>query len=117
MYLFIEKRMRGGLSYITEKISKAYNKYMKSYDNKEPSKHIIYLNANNLYGCSASQYLTNIRLKQVNQRESDKVLLNQIEYNSIEENSSGGYILEADFECLDKLHALHNYQLTTEYVH
>ena len=63
MYLFIEKRMRGGLSYITEKISKAYNKYMKSYDNKEPSKHIIYLNANNLYGCSASQYLTNIRLK------------------------------------------------------
>ena len=29
--------------------------------------------------------------------------------NSIEENSSNGYMLEVDFEYLDELHELHNY--------
>ena len=32
MHLFIEKGMRGGISYIAKKYSKANNKYMNSYD-------------------------------------------------------------------------------------
>ena len=47
MHLFIEKEMRGGISYIAKRFSKANNKYMKSYDNKKPSKYIMYLDANN----------------------------------------------------------------------
>ena len=35
MYLFLEKGLRGGISYITKRYSKAKNKYMESYD---PSK-------------------------------------------------------------------------------
>ena len=50
MQLFIEKRMRGGMSYIAKRYSKANNKYMHSYDAKKPSKFITYLDANNLYG-------------------------------------------------------------------
>ena len=36
-YLFIEKRLRGGISYITKRYAKANNKYMDDYDPKKPS--------------------------------------------------------------------------------
>ena len=35
MHLFIEKGMRGGISYIAKRHSKANNKYMQSYDAKK----------------------------------------------------------------------------------
>ena len=42
MYLFIEKGMRGGISYIVKRYAKANNKYMENYDLKNPSR-FIYL--------------------------------------------------------------------------
>ena len=50
MHLFIEKGMRGGMSYISKSHSKVNNKYMKYYDSGKESTYIIYLHANNLYG-------------------------------------------------------------------
>ena len=47
MYLFIAKGLRGGISYIVKRYSKANNKYMKNYDLKKPSKFITYLDLNN----------------------------------------------------------------------
>ena len=41
MYIFFEKGTRGGISCISNRYSKANNKYLKSYDPKEESKHII----------------------------------------------------------------------------
>ena len=49
MFQFIEKGMRGGVSYIANRYGKANNKYMKEYDEKTHSTYIIYLDANNLY--------------------------------------------------------------------
>ena len=46
----MEKGIRGGISYIAKRHSKAKNKYIQSYDVNEPSKFITYLDANNLYG-------------------------------------------------------------------
>ena len=50
MYLFIEKGLRGGISYIAKRYSKANNKYIKDYDPTKPSIYIQYLDMNNLHG-------------------------------------------------------------------
>ena len=58
MFQFIEKGMRGGVSYTANRYGKANNKYMKEYNEKPPSKYImIYLDANNLYRWAMSQCL------------------------------------------------------------
>ena len=115
MHLFIEKGMRGGISYIAKRYSKANNTYVQSYDANKPSKLITYLDANNLYGWAMSQYLPYSGFKLLSQKEINKLLLNLIGCNFIEENSSDGYILEFDLEYPDKLHELQNdYPLAPE---
>ena len=42
-HLFIEKRLRGRISYITKRYAKANNKYMNDYDPKKPSAFISYI--------------------------------------------------------------------------
>ena len=50
LYLFVEKELRGGISYVAKRYSEENNKYMKDYDPTRPSKYISYLDMNNLYG-------------------------------------------------------------------
>ena len=57
MYLFLEKGLRGRISYIAERYSEANNKYIKDYDPTKQSKHMLYLDMNNLYGWAMSRYL------------------------------------------------------------
>ena len=49
-FLFIEKGLRGGISYIAKRYAKANNKYIKDNDPTKPSKYITYLDMSNLYG-------------------------------------------------------------------
>ena len=56
MYLFIEKGLREGISYIAKRHSKANNKYKKDYNPAKPSKYISSLDMNNLYGWGMSGY-------------------------------------------------------------
>ena len=57
MYLFIEKGLRGGISYIAKRYSQLNNKYMKNYDLTKTSEFILYLDMNNLYDKGMSGYL------------------------------------------------------------
>ena len=41
MYLFFGKAMKGEVSYIYKRYSKTNDKYLKSYDTKQESKHVI----------------------------------------------------------------------------
>ena len=56
-YLFVEKGLRGRISYIAKRYAKANNKYMNDYDPKKLSTFITYLDMNNLYGWAMSEYL------------------------------------------------------------
>ena len=57
MYIFFEKDTRGGISFVSNRYSKANNKYLKCNDPKQESKQIIYLGVNNLYGYAMSKFL------------------------------------------------------------
>ena len=56
-YLFIEKGLRGGISYIVKRHSKANNEYCPDCDPKKPSTFISYLDMDNLYGWEMNDYL------------------------------------------------------------
>ena len=69
IYLFVEKGIRGGISYTAKRYSRANNKYMKSYDHSKPSKYITYLDVNNLYGWAMNQYICYSAFKWLNQKK------------------------------------------------
>ena len=103
MFQFIGKGMRGGLSYIADRYGKANNKYMKEYDEKAPSKYIMYMDANNLYGWAMSQYLPTDGFRWLREKE-----INKIDLAKYKEDSKKGVILEVDLEYPQELHDLHN---------
>ena len=112
MFQFIEKGLRGGISYIANRHGKANNKYMKEYDEKAPSKYIMYLDANNLYGWAMSQYLPTGGFRWMTEKQIDK-----IDLAKYKEDSDKGLILEVDLEYPEELHDLHNdYPLAPEKV-
>ena len=108
MYLFIEKGLTGGISYIAKRYTEANNKYMKNYDPTNPSKCISYLDMNNFYGWPMSGYLPYGGFKWLKN-------VDNFDVNLISEKSPIGYILEVDLKCPDELHVLHkDYQLASE---
>ena len=104
MFQFIEKGLRGGISYIANRYAKANNKYMKNYVKNEPTKYIMYLDANNLYGWAMSQYLPTGGFQWLTEEK-----INDLNLSEYKNDSSKGIILEVDLEYPEKLH---NHQMT-----
>ena len=108
-YLFIEKELKGWISYIAKRYAKGNNKYMNDYDDpNKPSTFISYLNMNNFYDWGMSEYVPyggSEWLKNVD----------KFDVMSISEKSLIGYFLEVDLKYPEKLHELHNdYRLAPE---
>jgi hypothetical protein len=90
MHDIIDKSIRGGISCISHKHAVANNPHIpESYNAALPSSYIMYLDANNLYGCAMSQPLP--------EKEFDFLLEEQIEsfdFMSVPDDAPEGYILE-----------------------
>ena len=115
MHLFINKGLRGGISYIAKKHSKANNGYTECYDSSKESKFITYLDVNNLYDGAMILYLTYGGFEWLSKKEINDFCVSATLWNSISENSSVGYMLEVDLEYPSELHDFRNdYPLAPE---
>ena len=97
MYIFFKKGTRTGVSYISNRYSKANNKHLKSDNPKQESKYIKYLDVDNLYGFAMSKFLPTSRFKWI-----------EFDLNKYTSNSSKGCVLEVDFQYPKELRELHN---------
>ena len=79
-YLLIEKRLRGGISCIAKRYSKANNKYMEHFELTKLSKYISCLDMNNLYGWAMSGCLPYGRFKKLKNADN-------FDANSVSEKS------------------------------
>ena len=81
---------------------------MCDYDSNKQSAFVTYLDKNNLFGWSMSEYLPYGEFKWLKN-------VNELDIMSINGKSDVGYILEVDLKYPNELHDLHNYyQLAPE---
>ena len=99
MFLFFEKVMRCGVSFISKKYSKGNSKYLSSYGPKTPTKYITYLEKNFFYSYAMSKSLPTRGFKWMDPAEFS---LDKYNYNS-----SGGYVLKVGLEYPKELQELH----------
>ena len=100
MYILFEKGTTGGVFYISNRYSKANNRYLKSYDPKQESKHIMYLYANNLYDYAMSKFPLTSGFKWIDPKEFD--------LNKYTSNSPKGCVIEVDLEYPKEVRELKN---------
>ena len=113
MLLMFEKGIRGGISIISNRYGKANNKYMKNYNKNKDSKYLMYLDANNLYGCAMFEKLPTHGFKWLSSGEMENLFNNQI----VQVWERIPCILEVDLEYPEELHDSHNdYPLCPERV-
>ena len=106
MLLMFEQGIRGGVSMITNRYSKANNRYMKDFDETKPSKYIEYLDANNLYGWAMRE---NLPVRDFQWMSEEELRAGDWEHSRVP------CILEVDLEYPKDLHDLHNdYPLAPE---
>ena len=109
MYIFFEKVTIDGIFYIFNSCSEANNKYLKSYDLKQQSKHIIFSDANNLHGYAMSKFLPASGFKWIDPKEFD---LNEYTCNTLKE-----CVLGVDLKYSKEMQWLHNdYPLSSDEV-
>lgn len=113
MYAMIEKSIRGGISMISNRFSKANHNKLTDYDPSEKLAQLIYLDANNLYGWAMSQHLPLDQFLWIPEPE----LFTTESIMNIADDAVNGYILEVDLEYPTELHDTHNdYPCAVEHV-
>ena len=111
-HLLIERGMRGGISMVSECHAKANNPLVNGYDPEKPSSHILYLDANNLFGWAMSQPLPTGALRW--EEDCERLAKTIVDHPA---DDPEGFILEVDLEYPEDLHNTHNaYPLAPEHM-
>ena len=110
MYLFTEEGLRGGISMISNRFSKANNPYVPDYDPTQENSYVMYFDASNLYGWAMSQSLPTGEFDWLTEQE-----IADLDITNVADDNEEGYILEVDLQYPSELHDLHNdYPLAPE---
>ena len=105
MLLMFERCIRGGILMISNRYGEANNKYMgESFNKNKPSKYLMYLDANNLYGTAMCNKLPTHGFKWMSGGELENLYENQV----LQIWNKTPCILEVDLEYPKKMHNLHN---------
>ena len=97
--MFVEKGIRGGLSQCSNRYGRANNKYMDNYNPSEPSKYLMYLDINNMYGWAMCEPLPYSGFQWLEKCEN-------FNFENIPDDSEIGYILEVDVSYPNNIHDL-----------
>ena len=103
MLMMFEQGIRGGITHISKRYAEANNKYMKNYDESQPSSFIQYLDANNLYGFAMSQKLPTHGFKWIDVNKSKVIKLFE------KKDTNQGFIFEVDLDYPDSLWESNNH--------
>jgi len=110
MYRLLEGGLRGGVAMVSKRFSKANNPRIANYDPSKPDVHLMYWDANNLYGWAMSQSLPEGKFRWL---EDDEIV--SIDWTKTRKGSDTGYVIECDLEYPEELHDKHNdYPLAPE---
>lgn len=101
--LFIERGMRGGISMVsTKRYARANNPSVEGYDPSKPKIHIMYYDANNLYGWAMIKPLP------IRDFKWKRVMPTEEQIMQKKEDAKCGWILEVDLEYPAELHKGHS---------
>ena len=103
MHLFVENGIRGGVSMVSHKFSRANNPYTPDCHPEQPSKYILYLDCNNLYGGAMSKKLPISDFWWLNENEID-----DLDVVRVPSESEIGYIMVVDMEYPTSIHDSHS---------
>ena len=102
MVLMFERGIRGGISQIYHRYSKANNHYMKEYNENEEETYIVYWDANNLYGGAMREKLPYKNFKwNTDTWTADDIL-------RLDDQGEKGFLFMVDLEYSKELHKSHN---------
>ena len=112
-FMFVEDGIRGGISMISHRHAKANHPDLPCYDESQPLRHLLNLDANNLYGWAMMQHLPVSDFAWMLQEDVDTITLAWI--LSIAPDAKRGYIFEVDIHTPKREHShLSDYPLAPE---
>ena len=107
----VEELIKGELNSIYNKrLSVAYKKYLPNFNPKEPTKFIIMIDANNLYGGIMENFSLSFNDFELLDQQWETKLEPHFLQNVLEttDDSDFGYIMEVDLSYPDALHDPHS---------
>lgn len=104
LLLFFEAGIRGGVCSVNKRSAYANNPLVpESYDSTKESCHLLYTDANNLYGLALSGPLPIGEFRFLSAEE-----VAEFDVSTVNEDDEYGYLCEVSLEYGDHLHDLHN---------